>query len=380
MTPSISYIIPTRNRLGELRRTLDAIGDMGRHDAEVIVVDNASATRPHVPAHLASGVPTTLLQRTRNEGAAARNIAARAASGRWLVMLDDDSHPTCTGDEIDGALGSQPSNVGAVMGDIRLPGPGRREAGGLPEVFVGCGVAIRRDVFLDLGGYDRSFGYYAEEYDLAARMLLDGLRVGFDPVFSVDHRKVVAGRNMDLILERLVRNNAWVMQRYAPEAVRRKEIRHIRARYRSIAIKEHALGGFGRGLVELRDTIAAQPRREMPQHAFDRFTGLAAARQAIALALAQRPGAIRSATIVAHGKNESVVRHAIAEAGIALLDSPDAEAAADMLVIGTLSPGPMIDAALARPVDWASGRLVLPWTRAALAIDRPKAPAPARAA
>ncbi|MEZ6233951.1 MAG: glycosyltransferase [Phycisphaerales bacterium] len=380
MTTEISYIIPTRNRLGELRRTLDAIGHMGRHDAEVIVADNASATRPHLPSQLASGVHTTLVQRTRNEGAAARNVAARAASGRWLVMLDDDSSPTCTGDELESVLASQPDNVAAVMADIRLPGAGRREAGGLPEVFIGCGVAIRRDVFLDLGGYDASFGYYAEEYDLAARMLLDGLRVGFDPVFTVDHRKVATGRDMDLILERLVRNNAWVMQRYAPEPVRRAEIRHIRSRYRSIATKENALGGFGRGLVDLRDTIAAQPRREMPQRVFDRFTGLAAARRAIEMACAQRSGAVRTAAIVDPGKNEAAVRFAITEAGIELIDTPDAEAAADILVVGTLSPGPMIDAALARAEDRASGRLVLPWTWAALAIDPAKAPAPARAA
>ena len=377
MTPAISYILPTRNRLGELRRTLDAIGDMGRHDAEVIVVDNASATRPHLPSQLDSGVHTTLVQRARNEGAAARNVAARAASGRWLVMLDDDSHPTCAGDELESILGSQPDNVAAVMADIRLPARGCREAGGLPEVFIGCGVAIRRDIFLDLGGYDPSFGYYAEEYDLAARMLLDGLRIVFEPSFAVDHRKVVAGRDMDLILERLVRNNAWVMQRYAPEPVRRAEIRHVRARYRAIAAKEHALVGFARGLVDLRQTIAAQPRREMPRHVFDRFTGLAHARRAIDLALATRSSALpTTAAIVAPGKNAGVVRHALEERGLRIGPHPDA---ADVCVIGTLSPGPMIDAALALHDMWDTGRLILPWTRAALALSRTPAPAPTRA-
>src|SRR5258706_488360 len=87
--------------------------------------------------------------------------------------------------------------------------------------FAGGGVAIRRDAFLDLGGYDPSFGYYAEEYDLAARMLLAGFRIQFDRWFRVEHHKVWLNRSMDTILAHLVRNNGWVAQRYAPDEYRR---------------------------------------------------------------------------------------------------------------------------------------------------------------
>ena len=95
MATSVSYIIATRNRVGELFRTLEALGAMGPHEAEVVVVDNASATRPHLRR---AGEPgTTLIGLDRNMGAAARNVGARVASGSWVVMLDDDFTRRSTG-------------------------------------------------------------------------------------------------------------------------------------------------------------------------------------------------------------------------------------------------------------------------------------------
>jgi GT2 family glycosyltransferase len=370
--PTLSYIIPTRNRTTELTRTLDALGRLARHDAEVIVVDNASATRLHLPAILPNGLHVALIQREHNDGAAARNVGARMAAGEWLVMLDDDSHPTCEADTLVSILERQPENVAAVMADIRLPAQSRRESGGLPEVFIGCGVAIRRAIYLELGGYDAAFGFYAEEYDLAARMLLDGLRIAFEPRFTVDHHKAAAGRDMDVILHRLVRNNGWTMQRYAPEHARRAQLRETRARYRDIAAREHALAGFARGLVELRRTIHAQPRRAMPESAFSRFTGLAAARQALAIAL--DCSTARTVVLIDEGKNAGVIRHALRERGLSILENTASPAEADIAVIGTMSPGPMIDAAARHRAEIDSGRVIVPWRMAVATLNAATVP------
>lgn len=347
--PRISYIFPTRNRPDRVSQTLAALGSLPRHRAEVVIADNASEEPVRAPATLANGVPVTVLRLERNEGAAARNAAAGASdpSSEWLVMLDDDSHPTDLG--LLEALAGQASGVVAVSADIRLPRMGGRESGGLPEVFIGCGVAIRRDAFLYSGGYDPAFGYYAEEYDLAARFLIAGGRVAFDPRFRVDHHKVEAGRDMDQILGRLVRNNGWVIQRYAPETERRELQRENRRRYRAIAEKEQAIKGYGKGLIELRRTLSRQVRSPMTREVFDRFTGLAAAREAIAEAV--RAEAFDRAAVVCEGKNAWAVRRALFEAGVR------EDAGAPVAVIGTMSPGPMLDA-------WGkvSGRrVVLPW-------------------
>jgi GT2 family glycosyltransferase len=368
----ISYVLPTRNRPERLKATLIALASLGDHraygGAEVIIVDNASNERLIVPPTLSSGVPVTYLARERNEGAAARNAGAQASdpASDWIVMLDDDSYPDDTA--FLERLAAQPADVGAVSADIWLPTRrghrAQREQGGLPEVFIGCGVAIRRSLFLELRGYDPSFNYYVEEYDLAARLLLAGYRVAFDPAFSVTHAKVTANRDMNVILERLVRNNGWVAQRYAPDEpprIRPAELREVRRRYRRIAAKEHATAGFTRGLLELRRTLRRQTRTPMPPELWDRFTGLAAARAALQGAYSARPFA--TACVVDEGKNAWVIGQALHELGVKVTgENDDAEA----MIIGTMSPGPMLDAYERRLEGRRIGgpRVLMPWVLA----------------
>lgn len=367
----ITYILPTRDRPERLTLTLAALGNLKGHPAsapgdpgEVLIVDNASKFPATAPDKLANGLRVRVLHRQTNEGAASRNTAVANADPRseWVVMLDDDSYPCDTG--FIRRLGKAPADVAAVSADIYLPGMARRESGGLPEVFIGCGVAIRRQVFIELGGYDPAFNYYAEEYDLAARMILAGYRIAFDPWFRVEHHKVATNRDMNTIMARLVRNNGWVMQRYAPDdppTMRRDQIREQRRRYRQISIKEDGLRGFGEGLAELRRTIRGQKRAPMTRALFDRFTGLAYAREALQAAYSQKP--FRTVQLVDEGKNGWVVRKALAELGVLVLPN------ADCLVIGTMSPGPMLDAFERRTLLNPAGsreRIIAPW----IAISR----------
>ena len=361
-SPRIAYVLPTRDRADRLLHTLAQLDALPAHDAQVIIVDNASVIpASEVARQVPARRPRVFLRQEHNLGAAARNLGVQAAdrSVEWIVMLDDDSSPRSL--EFLPRLADQPADVAAVMADIFLPLFATREAGGLPEVFIGCGVAIRRDVFLHAGGYDQSFNYYAEEYDLAARFMQNGMRMVFDPAFAVDHLKDAGNRDMNTILARLVRNNGWVMQRYAPDSDRRAQLREIRSRYRSIARKEGSLRGFGQGLVELRRTIRAQIRRPMRRAIFDRFIGLAAAREA--LDAAHRRAPFSTAALVAPGKNAGVVRRALEEIGVTIVDEPRAE----RLVIATMSPGPMLDAAFARAAD---PRVLTPWLTAGSMLAR----------
>ncbi|MCH7960786.1 MAG: glycosyltransferase [Planctomycetes bacterium] len=358
----ITYVIPTRNRPERLADTLWALGALRGHaaslGAEIIVVDNASDHPPKVEGPLDNGIPVRLIVRTENEGAASRNIAVQEANPRsqWIVMLDDDSFPLDTG--FLHRLASAPPDVAAVSADILLPHTGRREMGGLPAVFVGCGVAIRRSVFLELGGYDPAFNYYVEEYDLAARMLIAGYRVQFDRWFRVEHHKTNAGRDMNTILARLVRNNGWIIRRYAPSHRQDACWSDLTARYRQIAQTENALEGFERGLSELESTIDDQPRSPMTDEQFDRFIGLAQARQAIDAAIKQHT--LKTAAIVDEGKHAWVVRQAMRELG---LDEVPLQEHPGALVVGTMSPGPMLDAAERRAATAAPGSppVVVPW-------------------
>ncbi|MFG0305615.1 MAG: glycosyltransferase family 2 protein [Phycisphaerales bacterium JB040] len=351
----ITFVLPTRNRPTELHETLAALGALAGLEGEVFVVDNASSPQADAPGTLPNGMPVRLVRLEENLGAAARNLGVRSAhpDSEWVVLLDDDSAPIDAG-FVD-SLASQPVDVGAVMADITLP-DGSRERGGLPEVFIGCGVAVRRWAFLAAGGYDESFGYYAEEYDLAAKLIQADRRIVFDPRFRVLHRKVNSGRDMGVILERLVRNNGWVLQRHCPDEHLEAMLDENERRYRAIAEKESAVEGFERGLGELRATLAEQARLPMANDLWDRFTGLDAARRA--LGGAHRERAFRAAAIVAGGKNEWVVRRALEELGVEVVSD---ESSADRLVVGTMSPGPMLDALEGAGDD---GRVLIAWSPA----------------
>jgi len=378
----LTYLLPTLNRSQRLRQTLEEIGSLSiaAHGAiggaEVIVIDNASdqldsslrqsraggnpeACGEALDSPLRSnGMPLRVIRLPHNIGAAARNIGAQHANGDWIIMLDDDSFPLNT-NHIEVLLNAD-DDIAAIGADIVLP-DGSRESGGLPEVFIGCGVAIRRQAFLDVGGYDRSFDYYAEEYDLCAKLILGGWQIAHDRRFRVRHEKTADGRNMDRILHRLVRNNGWVAQRYAPDNCRSEELAEIVSRYARIAMKENAACGFATGMEDLLQTLRGQPHRGMTTEQFDRFTGLTQVRNMV---LDWSLGCDGSSAIalVDEGKNAWVIRQALRENDFQIVEN---ESDADALMIGTLSPGPMLDAferrsALGQPVllPWQPGNTV----------------------
>lgn len=392
----LTYLLPTHNRPAALRRTLKALATLNRDDhesiggAEVIIVDNASdppvhdlvignelrengasdAARrdlhsPLVTGHssLPNGLPLRIIRLERNMGTAARNVGVEQARGEWIVMLDDDSYPL-DANHIQ-LLRDADDDIAAIGADIFLP-DGSREAGGLPEVFIGCGVAIRRDAFLQAGGYDPAFDYYAEEYDLCARLILNGWRIVHDQRFCVRHEKSTAGRDMNRILHRLVRNNCWVAQRYAPVHRKSAELGETVARYARIAMKENAACGFAMGMCDLLQSLDHQPSGEMPDDPYDRFTGLAHVRQTLAEHESVAPG-MRIA-IVEEGKNAWAIRQALRDIGVIIVED-DAEA--DGVMIGTLSPGPMLDGHARWSDRYGSKRVICPWL--------PRAPEPRRA-
>lgn len=335
----ISYILPTHNRPGRLELTLAQINKLPTEDlaplggGEIVIVDNATVSTIKVPQELPNGLPIKLVRLKTNMAAASRNIAAQNASGDWLIMLDDDSYPLDNG-FVD-VLVNAPSDVAAIGADIRLLS-GQREAGGLPEVIIGCGAAIRRDAFIAVGGYEESFHYYVEEYDLCAKLLLAGHRVIHDMRFSVMHEKVSTGRDMNVILKHLVRNNGWVTQRYVPEDCLANDLLETIVRYGQIAKKESAESGYLQGIKELFATLTDQPRNPMSNDLFDRFTGVSHVRSTL-----EELQPTQKIALINKGKNCWVVEKVLREMGVKVVDS---ESDADLLMIGTLSPGPMIDA------------------------------------
>lgn len=322
--PDVAFVLPTRNRADRLAATLARLADLpaapvgrgGRRLTwEVIVVDNASndpaSVRSVVPDRLPHGPRVRFVPAERNLGAAARNRAAAATTAPLLCMLDDDSWPVDAGvfavaDDWLAVLASSAAMTATTAATAATPSTspsgaapadlartfaigaritlgsagGEPERGGLPEVFVGCGVLIRRDLLLSVGGFDETFEYYAEEYDLCARLIACGWGMRHDARLHIVHEKDAGGRDMDRILRLLVRNNGWVNERSTPARLLDREHARLVTRYRTVAEREGAMRGFELGLAELEATRAserASPRRlPLSEAAWRRFMGQAA--------------------------------------------------------------------------------------------------------
>ena len=94
----------------------------------------------------------------------------------------------------------------------------------------------------------------------------------------------------------------------------------------------------------------------MSSELFDRFTGLSTARRSLQDAWSQ--ASFGTAAIVDSGKNVACVRRALSELGVRIVaDERDAE----VKIIGTLSPGPLLDAWERRVALGNAGRLVSAW-------------------
>ncbi len=63
------------------------------------------------------------------------------------------------------------------------------------ETLLGALFLIRRAAFKDVGGFDESYFFYAEESDLFARLALGGWRLAYDPLARAVHHEGLASRS-----------------------------------------------------------------------------------------------------------------------------------------------------------------------------------------
>jgi GT2 family glycosyltransferase len=176
-----SIVIPTCNRPGALRECLRRVLEQAA-DAEIIISDDGRDSQPAPPG-------VRRLEGPRRGPAANRNHGARHASGEWLIFLDDDCLPE------PGWLAAYATaaraEIDVLEGRTECPAPDRFAFDEVVENLEGgaywsCNLAVRREVFLRLGGFDEDFtDAYGEDMELAWRMR--GLKREFVPGARVVH-------------------------------------------------------------------------------------------------------------------------------------------------------------------------------------------------
>jgi GT2 family glycosyltransferase len=246
-----SVIIPVRNRPGQLRRCLEGIvansfvrerGD----DCEIIVVDNGSTDE--TPAVAAAFAGVRVVSEPIPNRCRARNRGAAEARGAWLVFIDSDcvaapdwlarlaeadldydhdyehehehehEHETHRLESLchnkKSRAGCPCHKVGLLAGAV-LPAPpaspvedfiarrrwidqekflepGRRFS---PPFAATANLAVRRDVYLALGGLDPALDVAGEDADFCWRAARAGWRIEYVAGAAVthEHRSTLGG-------------------------------------------------------------------------------------------------------------------------------------------------------------------------------------------
>lgn len=220
----ISIVILNYNRLEETRYTVERLRELivDRTDTEVIAIDNASSDGTGAYLNSQSDFLTpVILPDNRGVGGCAAGL--ERAKGDYILVLDDDSHPhdSTTLDRLIHHLDTIP-DIGVVACRIencngnRIPAwhlPGKDEQGPC-MAFVGCGFAIRRRLFEEIGWYAEHFFLYQNDVDVAFQVYLSGFSIIYDPACRVVHRVAPANRCRKRQVFYATRNSLWLIRTY----------------------------------------------------------------------------------------------------------------------------------------------------------------------
>ncbi len=215
----VTVVIPVRDGEAFLAEAVRSALDQTRPPAEVIVVDDGSSDGS---AGLARALGATVIDQPPLGPGAARNRGAAHATTPLLAFLDGDDRMTpdrlvvqaralVDGPDLDGALGL-----------MRRFAPGRPPTGDPEPCLLPSALLVRRQVFLDSGGFDP---------DLPAGEFVDWLT-----------RCREAGRHFTVL-------DAVVVERRAHDGNLTRDRERVRAGYLAVA----------RSAIERRRREAAAP-------------------------------------------------------------------------------------------------------------------------
>ena len=173
---SISVIIPTFNRAKELRKCLEAMAKMEFpvDRFELIIVDDGSSCDLGDVIHgFKDRLPIQLVRKENGGPASARNAGAAVAVGRYIAFTDDDCHPAFDWltrlearlqQEPNALVGGRsvnvlPSNFFSATSQLILDVVYRfyNADEDNARFFASNNIAMARNLFHEMGGFDTSF-------------------------------------------------------------------------------------------------------------------------------------------------------------------------------------------------------------------------------
>jgi len=196
MSLQASIVITTRNRRDDLKKAIvSALAQKLAGGVETIVIDDGSTdgTAQMVRAEF----PQVALHRfEESKGLVVRrNEGARLAQGEIIFSIDDDALFTSPHTVEQTVNEFDCSHVGSVAIPYMEPNKSSMTLQQAPpgkitfikDTFIGTAHAVRKDVFLRLGGYREFLVHQGEEMDFCIRMLTAGYVVRLGRADVIHH-------------------------------------------------------------------------------------------------------------------------------------------------------------------------------------------------
>lgn len=240
--PRVSIIVVSYNTREMTLECLRSVQAQTQVPYELILVDNAS-TDGSAEAIAAEFPDVRMMAETDNHGfALANNLAAQAARGEYLLLLNPDTvvldhaidrlvafadaHSQARiwgGKTLYGDMSLNPTNawnrmtlwgvISQALGFSSLfrnsnlfnpeaiPG-WDRDSESEVDIVTGCFFLIKRAFWEELGGFDKTFYMYGEEADLCLRARAKGARPKITPEAQIIH---YAGASEKVLSDKMVR-------------------------------------------------------------------------------------------------------------------------------------------------------------------------------
>ncbi len=268
--PTVSVVVVSRDRPTALRRCLTGLAQVQYDPFEIVVIadDKGCAAVAGSPW----GAHIKVIKFNRANISEARNLGISHAAGDIVAFIDDDAVPEPSWLSHLVAPATRPY-VGAMAGFVRgrngisfqwmarsVDETGATEPmemnprratiltpkGRTATKTEGTNMAVRRDVLIELDGFDPGFAFFLDETDLNLRMARAGHSTAIVPMAEVHHGYAASPRRRaDRVPRDLFDIGAsWAVfqRKYLPEAKRTGHWRTIRAKERARVV-EHMVAG-----------------------------------------------------------------------------------------------------------------------------------------
>lgn len=267
-------VVVTYNRKDLLRAALASATT--QHGApEVIVMDDGSLDGS--PEMVQTAFPGVRLVRSQRSGyIALRNKAAELARTNIIISLDDDARFSSTDAVATTVAEFSDSRIGAVAmplihtarGPEVLQRPPSENGVWITNAYIGTAHAVRRDVFLALGGYREELEHFFEEPDFCIRLMRAGYVVRLGRAAPMLHEESL-NRNVARGVRYFCRNHMLFTWLYVPfpQCVSRSLAVAAHSLWFGIRLREPAAGV--RGLLAALRYIAAHRCERGPVSAAD---------------------------------------------------------------------------------------------------------------